>query len=386
MKGLIDMLPMKKFGNKDVVDWKAITKGFEFTINETRCEIVSNENVTKVSRNGKTRKERRLTVRPIGYEATLEVSATSFKNMSFGKRLAKAMDEAPKAQPKAKKTGRTYKKEAKRDLPCGLTEAQCKTYIKKYGYAWVNTPEGTFTAPEYEAMKAKEEAKRQEEVEAELRRYEQEQRDMVLDNIFEKILPMCQGWFEEFTDINDFNNINVLGGIRWETPQELIDRVSRVMKRIVKENKGDDFQEITLAVWYLFYQDKYEAWVHNNWDKLWNITRNQWEQWQNEHFGESWKERWEWQNECAFDIEATEFDVEFVGLTSVKEVKRVYRRLAKQYHPDMGGDAEKMKELTKAYEKALRNVDRNEEPTLEQLLDELLAEVEAELKGAFLLA
>ena len=70
----------------------------------------------------------------------------------------------------------------------------------------------------------------------------------------------------------------------------------------------------------------------------------------------------------------------------MKEVKAIYRRLAKQYHPDMGGDAEKMKELTKAYEKALRNVDNNNEPTIEQLLDELLAEVEEELRGTLLLA
>ena len=47
--------------------------------------------VSKVSRNGKTRRERRLTVRVVGTEVTIEVSSTSFKNMSFGKRLAKAI-------------------------------------------------------------------------------------------------------------------------------------------------------------------------------------------------------------------------------------------------------------------------------------------------------
>ena len=92
------MLPMKKFGKKEVVDWKAISKGFEFMLNETRCEVVSNEMVSKVSRNGRVRKERRLTVRVVGTEVTIEISSTSFKNMSFGKRLAKAMGEAPKAK------------------------------------------------------------------------------------------------------------------------------------------------------------------------------------------------------------------------------------------------------------------------------------------------
>lgn len=108
------MLPMRKFGNKEVVDWKAISKGFEFMLNETRCEVVSNEMVSKVSRNGKTRRERRLTVRVVGTEVAIEVSATSFKNMSFGKRLAKAMGKAPK--PKAKGT------------------YELSTYVHEHGY------------------------------------------------------------------------------------------------------------------------------------------------------------------------------------------------------------------------------------------------------------
>lgn len=381
------MLPMKKFGKKEVVDWKAISKGFEFMLNETRCEVVSNEMVSKVSRNGKARRERRLTVRVVGTEVTIEVSSTSFKNMSFGKRLAKAMGEAPKPkaqrEPKAK---RTYKKEAKRDLPCGLTEEQCKAYIKKYGYAFIVTPEGTFTAPEYETMKAKEEAKRQEEAEAELRRYEQERCDMVLDSIFETVLPMCQGWFEKFTNIDTFNNISALGEIIYETQQELMNRVLKTVTRLAKENK-DDFHEINLAVWYLFYQDKYEAWVLNNWEKLWEITRQQWKQWRDENLGEGWEDRWKQTNEFSIEsYETTEFDGEFEKCSQMKEVKAIYRRLAKQYHSDLGGSDEQFKQLVKAYEKALRNVDNNNEPTIEQLLDELLAEVEEELRGTLLLA
>ena len=381
------MLPMKKFGNKEVVDWKAISKGFEFMLNETRCEVVSNEMVSKVSRNGRARKERRLTVRVVGTEVTIEVSSTSFKNMSFGKRLAKTMGKAPKPkaqrEPKAK---RTYKKEAKRDLPCGLTEEQCKAYIKKYGYAFIVTPEGTFTAPEYEAMKAKEEDKRQEEAEAELRRYEQERRDMVLDSIFETVLPMCQGWFEKFTNIDTFNNVGVLGNVIYETEQELMNRVLKTLIRLAKENK-DDFHEINLAVWYLFYQDKYEAWVLNNWEKLWEITRQQWKAWRDKNLGEGWEESWKQTNTfIAEDDEDNEFDGEFEGCANMKEVKAIYRKLAKQYHSDLGGSDEQFKQLVKAYEKALRNVDNNNEPTLEQLLNELLAKVEEELRGTLLIA
>ena len=33
-----------------------------------------------------------------------------------------------------------------------------------------------------------------------------------------------------------------------------------------------------------------------------------------------------------------------------KQVKQAYRRLAKQHHPDVGGDPEKMKMINEAYE------------------------------------
>ena len=115
-------------------------------------------------------------------------------------------------------------------------------------------------------------------------------------------------------------------------------------------------------------------------------TNEEWYKFREERYGKGWEQSWERQNEYMFDIEPTEFDGEFEKCSQMKEVKAIYRRLAKQYHPDMGGDAEKMKELTKAYEKALRNVDNNNKPTLEELLDELLAEVEEELRGTLLLA
>ena len=305
------MLPMKKFGKKEVVDWKAISKGFEFMLNETKCEVVSNEMVSKVSRNGKARRERRLTVRVVGTEVTIEVSSTSFKNMSFGKRLAKAI----KAQPKEEVDLRTR-------LENEMYESGYKANLNR---------------------------------------------------------------IEKLMDLDSLNNINEIdGSILYETANEYIDFCKRVANKFL--NDEDSFAKGGRKCWEEN-KSKLEAHVHNNWEKLMKRTNEEWYKFREERYGKGWEQSWERQNEYTFDIEPTEFDGEFEKCSQMKEVKAIYRRLAKQYHPDMmGGDVEKMKELTKAYEKALRNVDNNNEPIIEQLLDELLAEVEEELRGTLLLA
>ncbi len=43
----------------------------------------------------------------------------------------------------------------------------------------------------------------------------------------------------------------------------------------------------------------------------------------------------------------------FSCLNSEKEIKDQYKKLAKQYHPDLGGCTEKMKQLNEEYEKSL---------------------------------
>jgi hypothetical protein len=43
----------------------------------------------------------------------------------------------------------------------------------------------------------------------------------------------------------------------------------------------------------------------------------------------------------------------FTGFTTVEQIKGAYRDLARQHHPDLGGDLETMKALNAAYHKAL---------------------------------
>lgn len=322
------MLPMRKFGNKEVVDWKAISKGFEFMLNETRCEVVSNEMVSKVSRNGRVRKERRLTVRVVGTEVTIEISSTSFKNMSFGKRLAKAMGEAPKPkaqrEPKAK---RTYKKEAKRDLPCGLTEEQRKAYIRKYGYAFIVTPEGTFTAPEYEAMKQEQERKEQEEREREREVYNLQ---MEINSMAYITFGAINFAKEQLVyDIKEIAN-DCLGWHIVDVDEYLEHTFGFILHRMELEN------EWQIAVheevkWQL--ANDYGCWLRSVWNEVMaHITKV---------------------GQCTRRVEPTRRNNNYYSMfigKNEREMKRIYRKLSKELHPDMGGDANEFKAMHKAYE------------------------------------
>lgn len=46
----------------------------------------------------------------------------------------------------------------------------------------------------------------------------------------------------------------------------------------------------------------------------------------------------------------------FQGLYTVEAVKSLYRKLAKQYHPDLGGDLETMKQVNLAYHAKLESL------------------------------
>ena len=84
-------LPTKQYKTgRVVVNWSAIGKGMTLQIDSLHeIEIVSNENVMKISKSGNTRKERRLALKLKGYIEGLNVGTESFKKLSFVKRLLK---------------------------------------------------------------------------------------------------------------------------------------------------------------------------------------------------------------------------------------------------------------------------------------------------------
>ena len=75
---------MKTFKTgKQVVDWKALKC---FNVDGCDVKVISNETIVKVSRYGKERKERRLTVTIDGVHS-IEVGTESIKKGSFINRL-----------------------------------------------------------------------------------------------------------------------------------------------------------------------------------------------------------------------------------------------------------------------------------------------------------
>lgn len=84
-------LPQKKWGQKQIVDWKAIRNNDKIKYNNATIVVVNNEMITKVSKTGNTRKERRITIK-LG-TMLKEVGTESFKKGSFLKRMLKSKVE-----------------------------------------------------------------------------------------------------------------------------------------------------------------------------------------------------------------------------------------------------------------------------------------------------
>ena len=103
-------LPMKKWGKKEVTDWNKVSEGSIYVVDTEVVEVVKNEIVTKVSKNGKARKERRITSRIVGHTEELESGSDSFKLGRFIKKLKQLTYKKAK---EAKKVVKKVVKKAK---------------------------------------------------------------------------------------------------------------------------------------------------------------------------------------------------------------------------------------------------------------------------------
>ena len=101
------------------------------------------------------------------------------------------------------------------------------------------------------------------------------------------------------------------------------------------EHPEDEYFDITFVEeWRTEYREKFYKMVQEEWKKV--------------------EERY---NKKVYGANINEFDLQFKDLKDIKEVKRLYRKLSKQYHPDMqNGDTKQFIKLKEAYDKAVDRV------------------------------
>ena len=121
-------LPMKKWGKKEVTDWNRVSEGSIYIVDGEVVEVMKNEMVTKVSKTGKVRKERRITSRIVGHTEELESGSDSFK---LGRFIKKLKQLTYKIKEKAKKVAKKVKEAFKGTfLPVKLEDVR---YIDFWG-------------------------------------------------------------------------------------------------------------------------------------------------------------------------------------------------------------------------------------------------------------
>lgn len=245
----------------------------------------------------------------------LWVSTTSFNKGSYMKRLAKAMNSV-KTQNKAPQS---VSKPQEVDEQ-GLTPKERRSLIKRFGYAGVFTSEGFIRADVYEAQMEQErqERKRQEKIAFEMedayRGYKEAQERLVYD--VETIANNCLDW-----------------------------NISSVEKYL-EVKYGADFEmngfktKTTYLVAYLEelrYQlaNDYVKWLSSVWvEVLVRISKV-----------------------VEFKVvepqqEANDYFDMFIG-KSEREVKKMYRKLSKELHPDLGGSQAEFIKMQQMYEVGL---------------------------------
>ena len=289
----VEGLPQKTWGSKIVIDWKAVDV---FKVNGTYIKVLSNEMVTKVSKSGNKRKERRLDVTFDGVDF-INVGTESIKRGSFIKKLWNRLERE-----------------------------NCDRF---------NEFQSSFIPVEEETS------------------YEENIELLNLSFLACSFKESIQGLVTKEL-VTEFNNITITGSIIYETPQEKIDNFERIINKIINEATNNDWDEIRNIVyineWRTTWKKVYTDFFINNWDEIWSNTIRQW----CKYHGISEEEYYDNNRNIIDTYEESKYDYLFKDCNTVKEVKRVYRKWSKQLHPDMGGNAEDFKELNKAYDSAVK--------------------------------
>lgn len=114
-----------------------------------------------------------------------------------------------------------------------------------------------------------------------------------------------------------------------------------------------------LSEWIKEFSPKFKKVVEEEWINVEQRRKIYQDQWRKDHWGSDWEQRWERENFSSsvdFNENENEYDEKFKDCKTVKDVKRVYRQLAKMTHSDTGGSDEEFIKVKKAYDRALNLV------------------------------
>ena len=244
----------------------------------------------------------------------LWVSTTSFNKGSYGKRLAKAMNSV-KTQNKAPQS---VSKPQEVDEQ-GLTPKERRSLLKRFGYVGTYTSEGFIRADVYEAQMEQErqERKRQERIALEhedaLRGVKEAQERLVYD--VETIANNCLAW--NISSVEKY--LEVKYGIEFEVRHLAITTYMLAYLEELEYQLNNDYLEWLGSVWV-------EVLVRIGKVVEFKVVEPQ--------------------------QEANDYFDMFVG-KSEREVKKVYRKLSKELHPDLGGDEAEFIKMQQMYEVGL---------------------------------
>ena len=283
--------------------------------------VLNYERVKKVSKSGRNYSVGRLTV---AYEhskhITLDISISSFNKWSFIRNLDKlngVNSSSSKKQQKTTKTKTTKQKAKQTKTTSSKKQTKQQTIIDVMCDA---------------AHVAKQIAIK----------YIQDDIELYVD-------------LDDVDDILYFCNMDDDGNKIYKTPEQMFQRFLHThlqyIELMAKEQydkmgyTGDSmldlFTQVFIEVNIKEYEPMLKDFIYSNWHV----------------FEQKYQKAWErkYMSSTKGKVQ-NEFVVEFKNCKTVKEVKSVYRRLAKQYHSDLGGSDEKFKLVHEAYETAMKKV------------------------------
>lgn len=190
------------------------------------------------------------------------------------------------------------------------------------------------------------------------------------DENYEKTVQVSSGAYIDFVekDIDDFKLLTFKGSISKSVGYyKILYRINKeqALKELREERLIHSPKELFIMEKMLFENDIITTTMEMNpymiiADRIMMeevmVEADKWAEENWSRYERRWQELEESLNEVNINVstpDENEFSVHFRNCKTVKDVKKVYRSLAKQYHSDLGGSDEDMAKINTAYDRAL---------------------------------